>query len=245
MSPKDPMAFDDLALLDVWERSAGIGRPWGEIALLAEASGAAAEQLATLTVGERDRLILRLRQQLLGDRFDCETRCPACDEHLELTLDARQLLLPHPLPTDAEIRLGGDDYLATCRLPNSADLAACNDQPHPADALLALCVHVVDGDGAVIDARQLPMSMRERLDAHIAALDPQAEVLLDLRCPGCGHGWQAPFDPAAFLLLEIDAYAVQLLDDVHQLALAYGWSERDILAMRPSRRRRYLERVLQ
>jgi hypothetical protein len=239
------MALDDLALLDVWERMAGIGRPWREIALLAEASGEAAERLATLTVGERDRLILGLRQQLLGDRFDCETLCPACDTHLELTLDSSQLLLPRPLPTGAELPLDEGQYLATCRLPNSADLAACNDQAHPADALLALCVHVVDRSGAVIDARQLPKPMRDRVDEHISALDPQAEILLDLRCPGCGHGWQAAFDPAAFLLQEIDAYARQVLDDVHQLARAYGWSERDILAMRPSRRRCYLDRVLQ
>ena len=239
------MALDDLALLDVWERMAGIGRPWREIALLAEASGEAAERLATLTVGERDRLILGLRQQLLGDRFDCETLCPACDTHLELTLDSSQLLLPRPLPTDAQLHLHEDQYLATCRLPNSADLAACNDQAHPADALLALCVQVVDRSGAVIDARQLPKRMRDRVDAHIGALDPQAEILLDLRCPGCSHGWQAAFDPAAFLLHEIDAYALRILDDVHQLARAYGWSERDILAMRPSRRRRYLDRVLQ
>ena len=239
------MALDDLALLDVWERMAGIGRPWREIALLAEASGEAAERLATLTVGERDRLILGLRQQLLGDRFDCETRCPACDTHLELTLDSSQLLLPRPLPTGAELPLDEGQYLATCRLPNSADLAACNDQAHPADALLAMCVHVVDRSGAVIDARQLPKPMRDRVDEHISALDPQAEILLDLRCPGCGHEWQAAFDPAAFLLQEIDAYARQVLDDVHQLARAYGWSERDILAMRPSRRRRYLNRVLQ
>ena len=239
------MAFDDLALLDVWERTAGIGRPWREIALLAEASGEPAERLAILTVGERDRLILGLRQQLLGDRFDCETLCPACDTHLELTLDASQLLLPRPLPVGAELHLDEDLHLATCRLPNSADLAACKDHAHPAEALLALCVHVVDRNGAVIDARQLPKPTRDRVDEHIGALDPQAEILLDLRCPGCGHGWQAAFDPAAFLLCEIDAYALQVLDDVHQLALAYGWSERDILAMRPSRRRRYLARVLQ
>src|SRR6185436_17418820 len=105
MSPGDPMGLDDLALLDVWERMAGIGRPWREIALLAEASGDTAERLAALAVGERDRLILGLRHQLLGDRFDCETRCPACDAHLELTLDSSQLLMPRPLPTDAAIPL--------------------------------------------------------------------------------------------------------------------------------------------
>lgn len=239
------MALDDLALLDVWERMAGIGRPWREIALLAQASGEAAERLAALTVGERDRLILGLRQQLFGDRFDCETRCPACDTHLELTLDSSQLLLPRPPSTDAKLPLDEGQYLATCRLPNSADLAVCYDEAHPAEALLALCVHVVDRSGAVVDARQLPKPMRDRVDEHVSALDPQAEILLDLRCPGCGHGWQAAFDPAAFLLHEIDAYALQVLDDVHQLARAYGWSERDILAMRPSRRRRYLDRVLQ
>ncbi len=43
-----------------------------------------------------------------------------------------------------------------------------------------------------------------------------------------------------FLLQELDARAVQLLEEVHALALHYHWSEREILALAPTRRERYL-----
>jgi hypothetical protein len=48
---------------------------------------------------------------------------------------------------------------------------------------------------------------------------------------------------AAFVWEEIEACAARLLDDVHVLARAYGWSERAILALPEMRRAAYLERV--
>jgi hypothetical protein len=79
----------------------------------------------------------------------------------------------------------------------------------------------------------------------MAELDGQADVSLDLNCAACAHRWQAPFDPAAFLLREVAEYAARLTTEVHQLARAYGWSEESILAMGPVRRRRYLSLVVQ
>ncbi len=53
------------------------------------------------------------------------------------------------------------------------------------------------------------------------------------------------FDTGAFLWLEISQTARRLLDDVHQLAWAYGWPESEILAMGQRRRQAYLDRVWQ
>jgi hypothetical protein len=77
----------------------------------------------------------------------------------------------------------------------------------------------------------------------MAACDPQAEVLLDLNCPACGHGWQALFDVVAFFWAELAAQAKRLLREVHTLARAYGWREADILGMSARRRQFYLEMV--
>jgi len=57
--------------------------------------------------------------------------------------------------------------------------------------------------------------------------------------------WQSYFDPAAFLLSEVDGYAARLTGEVHRLARAYGWSEASILEMSPVRRQRYLSLLLQ
>jgi hypothetical protein len=64
-------------------------------------------------------------------------------------------------------------------------------------------------------------------------------------CPACGHQWRALFDVAAFLWREIDAWAKRSLNEVHALASAYGWSQRDILSMSASRRRRYVSMIAQ
>ena len=83
--------------------------------------------------------------------------------------------------------------------------------------------------------------MAQAVIRELAAGDPQAEVLLSLRCPACEHEWSTPFDILAYLWDEIDDWARRLLSEVHTLASAYGWSERDVLGMSARRRRLYLE----
>ena len=92
--PAGSIALDDSRLIDTWDRAARLARPWRELALLESASGIAVDDLARLTIGERDRLLLALRIGTFGNRLECETRCPACDTRLELSFDATELLTP-------------------------------------------------------------------------------------------------------------------------------------------------------
>ncbi|MFE6990250.1 hypothetical protein ACFVFN_19020, partial [Streptomyces pharetrae] len=73
------------------------------------------------------------------------------------------------------------------------------------------------------------------------AADPAADVTLNVACPECGRATRAELDIASYLWTELDAWARDLLLDVHLLATAYGWSEPEILALSPLRRRYYLE----
>jgi hypothetical protein len=128
-----------------------------------------------------------------------------------------------------------------CRLLDSSDLQAasrCRDVASARALLLARCV--LDADAAA-----LPPDVVERIAAALEAADPLAETLLDLHCPACEGEWQIAFDIAAFLQSEVDLQARRLLGEVHVLARGYGWSEADILAMSPRRRRDYLELLLQ
>jgi len=52
-----------------------------------------------------------------------------------------------------------------------------------------------------------------------------------------------PLDIVAFFWEEISAKANRLLEEVHTLALAYGWNEMDILSMSVRRRQFYFEMV--
>ena len=134
------------------------------------------------------------------------------------------------------------------RLPDSRGLAAVVATVGGAPAaggrlLVRRSVLSATHAGAAVDPGELPEAALDGLSRRMAEVDRGADLLLDLRCPACDHGWQAPFDPGAFLWAELAVQARRLLREVHALARAYGWREADILALSPWRRRYYLELV--
>jgi hypothetical protein len=68
-------------------------------------------------------------------------------------------------------------------------------------------------------------------------------LALEVRCEACGQDSSAQLDIGALLWDEIGAHAHALLEEVHALACAYGWSEAETLALSPVRRATYLAMV--
>lgn len=231
-------ALTPIGLLDAWERGQGEGPTLRALALLAAADPETPwEELCALPLGERDRRLLALREGTLGRRIESVARCPGCGEPLDLTLDTRELRggSEGEVPAEGELRRDGALTLHF-RLPNSLDLLAaerCADVEEGRRRLAERCV------------LEAPASLDEddvaALAAALATADPGAELLLELRCPACDHGWRELLDVASFLWAEIEAQARRLLREVHVLARAYGWREPDVLALTPRRRRLYLE----
>jgi hypothetical protein len=83
----------------------------------------------------------------------------------------------------------------------------------------------------------------ELIARRMADCDPRANIELALECPACGHNWEALFDVVSFFWKEIEAWSRRVLGEVHALASAYGWTEREILALSPWRREFYLQMV--
>ncbi len=152
------------------------------------------------------------------------------------------------------------------RLPCSADVLASSHLP--AGALLQRCVQVVplvpqpqavqgvqgvpepqaqvvasraEGGQAGATAASPDAALLQALVQQMQELDPLAEIRIDLQCPSCGHGWTLDFDIVQWLWNEIGDWAMRMMQQVHALAQAYGWSEASILAMSARRRRCYLE----
>jgi hypothetical protein len=201
-----------------------------------------------LAAGDREALLLHLRRVTLGDALACVLSCPRCGDKLDLELSASALLLP-PYPDAAEehaARMGeGDAALEVrFRLPNGGDLEhaaarAVVDPEAAARELLARCVRSV-ADAAGRDVEGMPSAVAAELPGRMAALDPQAELLLDAECPHCGTAFQALLDAGEYVLQEAARACAQLFRQVHLLAFYYHWSEAEILSMAGSRRRRYL-----
>jgi hypothetical protein len=232
-------------LLALWERT--LVTPAGEqpLALAAMARPEAArDQLADLPLGERDALLMALRERNFGRRVEAVARCPRCDEVLELALDLAELRAAQPAPGDAQRRLTVGDVGIEYRLLSTRDMqraAAEPDEGRARAALLSAAVVAAERDGERVAADALPAEVAERLAAQLERDDPLSDVRIAVRCPACDQGWAAPFDITAFLIAEVRAHARRLLDEVHALASAYHWHERDILALSPVRRQAYLE----
>lgn len=238
-------ALSAAKLLDAWERGWAQPPIQRAIALAALAlPETPLENLARLSLGERNANLLILRQQIFGSQMVSLTKCGACGEALELRFAVEDILLVNQPEATNPLVLRYDDYEVQFRLPNSEDLlAAMADRNSARQFLFDRCVLAAHYHGDVISTSQLPVEAVHAVEERMAQADPQADVQLNLACPYCGHHRQAHFDIVAFLWNEINAWACRLLRQVHVLASAYGWRESEILAMSPWRRQLYLEMI--
>lgn len=233
-------------LLDAWERALAESPPARALTLLSAATGLERARLALLTVGERDRLLLALRELIFGARLDALADCPACGERLEMSFEVADVTAGRGAGDAGALALASDGYEAAFRAPNCLDALAVARASGPEDArraLLSRCLLSVRRGEEEVPPELLPEELVGRVAALMADADPQADVELALECPGCGHGWGETFDICSFLWGEIGAWATRTLGEVHALARAYGWGEREILSMSPWRRQLYLAMV--
>lgn len=231
------------SLLDAWERGLGASPTRRALGLLGAARpGVRSDELADLTLGERDVALLGLRVALFGDQVEALASCPACGTELDVSFAVSSLLGSLPSARTDEHEVVVESLAVTVRPPTSADVLAVLEEASsraPAARLVERCVTpAVDGASGGVSEELL-----DQAAAAVMAADPAALVELALACTHCGHGWIDLLDVAGFVSSEVNAWARRTLRDVHLLARAYGWSERDILALTPRRRAAYLELV--
>jgi hypothetical protein len=204
------------------------------------------EDLAALSIGQRDAALLDLRRLTLGAQLNGFAACPQCGEKLEFQVDAADLQLNDPnQPPAPDYGLTLDAFELRFRLPNSWDLAAIvgTDRAIADTQLLQRCLLQANQNGVPVPYAELPVAVMNQLAEQVVERDPQAELLLNLSCPACQHEWPALFDILAFFWAELAVQAQRLLREVHTLARMYGWREADILGMSAVRRQQYLDMV--
>ena len=227
--------------------------------------------LSKLSIGQRDALLLTLRERTFGSQLVSLAVCPSCGERLELNFHVGDIRVTPPAEPVETLVLNVADYEISFRLPNSLDLMACASSytvaehkahatrspvqqrlssashEHLANAqeiLIGRCLLKATYNGEELAVHQLPANLLDVVVEQIAQADPQADVQLALTCAACGHQWESLFDIVSFFWTEINAWVTRILREVHILASAYGWREADILAMSPRRRHLYLEMVV-
>lgn len=232
-------------LLEMWEHASRLTPAARPIALLALAVPEAdADTLARLPLGIRDAHLLRLRQAMFGDGMECLTGCPACGGELEFAVSAGDLLRQAGETGAGDYWLDGPDYRVHFRPLNSEDLLTLPRFEAGSDEfqaqMLPRCIIDIEGPDGVVELEALPREIADQLAREMEQRDPLAAVWLDLACGHCGHAWQSLFDIASLLWADVDRWARSLLHEVHLFARAYGWTERDVLQLSPSRRAYYL-----
>jgi hypothetical protein len=154
---------------------------------------------------------------------------------MEFEVEARSLLETFPENAQPAVVLNGHTF----RLPTSRDLmqaAQGGDAALGAVRLLQVC-HVGEHPG------NWTIEELDEVGDQFAKADPIAEPRLALACPVCGEAQEQVFDPVTFLWSELQAIARKLFLEIHTLASAYGWTEREILGLSDLRRSLYLQMV--
>lgn len=234
-------------LLDAWERSLAEPAASRALPLLAAASpDCSPDEIAALSIGERDRRLLTLREWTFGPYLFSVANCPNCGERLEWSAKAEDLCVPNQPEQVGASSLEVDGYRVSFRLPNTLDLVAashCEEAGLARKLLIERCLSAASCGEREIDVSELPVEVAEAIVKRMAEADPQADMQLSLTCPVCSHRWQALFDIESFFWSEINAWAQRILTEVHRLASAYGWRESDILSLSAWRRQLYLNLI--
>ncbi|MBX3234556.1 MAG: hypothetical protein KF814_00270 [Nitrospiraceae bacterium] len=234
-------------LLEVWEQGSGQPLARRALALLSMACpDLDREALARLSIGQRDGLLLSVRESAFGATLSGITNCPKCGEQLETYCYVEDLRTSTGSAADEPGALSANGYEVRFRLPDSNDLLAAGDQQDAEAArkiLLERCVLSARRNSAQLPIGALPEEIVAEIEREMLEMDSQADVHLEFDCPACSAKWSAVFDILAFLWGELDAWAQRLLLEVHSLASAYGWREADILEMSATRRSIYLNMV--
>ena len=207
------------------------------------------DTIRSLTVGDREALLLHLRRLSFGNQLQCVLVCPApeCGEQLDVELNVNDLLVPVEDAPQSQAEFG---LLEDAGCPVRFRLLTGGDQ----EAAARVAVSDVEAAGdwllqTSIQSANSPedlsgMELTDRLGAQVAErmkqLDPQAEITLNVTCSICSHTFAVLFDAASYLFKELEADMRTLYREVHLLAYHYHWSLADILGLSGQVRRRFL-----
>jgi hypothetical protein len=189
------------------------------------------ELLGALPIVERNVLLLRLHELTFGPLLSVFGICAACGAQFEFAVLAAELTRRQFPASQVTWQEKGRRY--RLRAVTTDDLLATLGVPEPSaaqDLLLARCLELSAAPAASSEVRR-----------RFEELNMASELSCFVDCPGCSSLELLDLDMARFLWQEVRYAARRLLGEIHQLASAYGWSERAIAAMRPGRRAAYLE----
>ncbi|MCG3114288.1 MAG: hypothetical protein LLH30_01270 [Candidatus Manganitrophus sp. SA1] len=211
------------------------------------------ETIRSLIVGDRDYLMLRLRQITFGKGVELTLICPRseCAKKMDIDLALDQIPIePKPVAPRYAIFLseeGGPPREVVFRIPNGADQEAArgwshfNERERVNHLLARSLLKIGEVDAVTLDAvSRLSDETVEEITAAMERASPLVDAEMEARCPECGHLFTHRFEIVSFFLSELLRGRTQLEREVHLLGFYYHWPLREILGMTRRKRHRYL-----
>ena len=196
-------------------------------------------RVAELCVGDRQFLMRELDRHLgySGGWFHAE--CGDCGARFDFNLDYAELPVQEAGEgyPQAQVDMAGRQL--RFRLPTGADQEILVDLPE-AEARPWLLRQLASEPEALPPFGRLPgQDLIAAVEAALEAVAPGIVLRVQTACPECGTGNAVELDPYRALSRRSDG----LLQEVHQIAVHYHWSEADILDLPRPRRQRYLQLI--
>ena len=212
-----------------------------------------------LLVGDRDFLMLKLREITCGNKLDAVLFCPdpECGKPMDVTLNLDDFA-PEMKPVSDRLftlELPADEgetgsFSIEFRLPTGADQETAapwisGDEESAVCQLLARTITRVNDETAVDQetVRALPPKVRIEIEERMEKLAPHVTIELETSCVECRKPFTTLVDLTSFFLAEMKQSRQSLEREFHFLAWHYHWRESEILALTRKKRRRYIELI--
>lgn len=221
----------------------------------------AAPLVRNLLVGDRDFLMLKLREMTFGKRLDAVVYCcdPACGKPMDLTLSLDDFP-PETKPVESRFftlelpvsETGAEAFSIEFKLPTGADQEEAVplmfvDEESAITKLLARTILRINDETYIEEEliRSLPARIQRRIELQMESLAPQLMIELEMPCVECKREFSMHFDLPSFFFAEMRQGLNSFEREVHFLARHYHWAEREILGLTRRKRRRYIELILE
>ena len=203
-------------------------------------------QTGKMSLSDTDLVTAELYRHLYGDDVEAKAVCSACGSAWSVSFTLTDLIASSNATSEDDLAIlrgvEGPDTDGVYsfegsrfRLPTGEDLAAVSGL-EPGDMERAMRTRCV--------LQQDPQHDDEIVDRAMSLVGPTLDTDLEATCSECGSEQSVPFRIDEFLLAALRRESVLLTREVHELALAYRWSRREILEIPREERRQYAGLVL-
>jgi hypothetical protein len=194
------------------------------------------------TLKKRLQALLQVAIVTRGNEMELQVVClnRHCRERFELPLTLEMF---QESPFEETLLIDIDDRSVELRLPNGCDQRHWLQHPQASAADIAKNLLLSINNETPQDDWQIPPEWIERFEQALEAQDRLMTLQFDTSCPVCETELGLMVDLEAQLLTCLRHEQQKLLFDIYQLALAYHWSEAEILQLSPQRRRFYLNQL--